>query len=288
MSPATRRIVIPLIVTVVALSVVAVGIVGKRNATDPAKTTPEPPTEVADASSETAAAPSTATPEAADAPGADPASDVSPAIDPVALAGLRAVARGGPFGHETPPAMMGSLEPGDDARMQVEFSRAGAGIAKITLSDVWISADARRQADRYLAAVAAGIGNFAAGGLSGIGVGSLLALIGWYVWAYLCYAIGTHFLGEAHTRATPAELLRTLGFASAPGMLRILGFNSSLFIPVHVVAGIWMLVAMVIAVQQTFAFSTPWRAIAVCVTGQMIQVLLILLMVALFGGSLTP
>lgn len=156
MSPATRRIVIPLIVTVVALSVVAVGIVGKRNAADPAKTTPEPPTEVADASSESAAAPSTATPEAADAPGADPASDVSPAIDPVALGGLRAVARGGPFGHETPPAMRGSLEPGDDARMLVEFSRAGAGIAKITFSDVWISADARRQADRYVAAVAAG------------------------------------------------------------------------------------------------------------------------------------
>jgi len=136
-----------------------------------------------------------------------------------------------------------------------------------------------------LAAVAAGIGNVAAGGLQGIALGTLLALLGWYVWAYLCYAIGTHFLGEEHTRATHAVLLRTLGFASAPGMLRILGFNQALFIPVNLLAGIWMLVAMVIAVQQAFAFSTPWRAIAVCVTGQVIQVLLILLLVVLAGGD---
>jgi hypothetical protein len=136
-----------------------------------------------------------------------------------------------------------------------------------------------------LAAVAAGIGNLAAGGLSGIAVGTLLALLGWYVSAYLCYAIGTYFLGEAHTRATHTELLRTLGFASAPGILRILGFNTALLVPINLVAGIWMLAAMVIAVRHTFGFSTPWRAVAVCITGQVIQVLLILLLVVLVGGD---
>jgi hypothetical protein len=137
-----------------------------------------------------------------------------------------------------------------------------------------------------LAALAAGIGNLTTGGLSGIAVGTLLALAGWYVWAYLCYAIGTHFLGEAHTRATHATLLRTLGFASAPGMLRILSFNSALFLPVNLIAGLWMLVAMVIAVQQAFAFSTVWRAIAVCVTGWAIQLLLLLMLLAFVGGDL--
>jgi hypothetical protein len=139
-----------------------------------------------------------------------------------------------------------------------------------------------------LAAVAAGMASFASEGLSGIAVGTLLALLGWYVWAYLCYAIGTYFLGEAHTGATHAVLLRTLGFASAPGMLRILGFNSALFVPVNLIAGVWMLVAMVIAVQQAFAFTTTWRAVAVCVTGWAIQLLLLLLVLTFIGGDLSP
>ncbi len=43
-----------------------------------------------------------------------------------------------------------------------------------------------------LSALAAGIGNFGqGGGLIGLVMGALLALAGWYLWAYMTYFIGT-------------------------------------------------------------------------------------------------
>ena len=49
------------------------------------------------------------------------------------------------------------------------------------------------------------------------------ALIGWVAWALLMYSIGTRVLPESQTRADAGELLRTLAFAGAPGLLRVFG-----------------------------------------------------------------
>jgi hypothetical protein len=100
------------------------------------------------------------------------------------------------------------------------------------------------------------------------------ALLGWYAWAFLTYFIGTKFLAEPQTRADHRELLRTIGFSSAPGLIRILGiipvpgFRSLLF----QVAAIWMLVAMVIAVRQALDYTSTGRAIGVCVIGWAVQI----------------
>jgi len=63
-----------------------------------------------------------------------------------------------------------------------------------------------------LSSLAAGVGSIAKGGLSGILMGTIAALIGWYVWAYVTYFIGTKFLPELQTKADYGELLRTIGF----------------------------------------------------------------------------
>ena len=101
-----------------------------------------------------------------------------------------------------------------------------------------------------LSGVAAGIGNFANGGLMGAVTSTLGALVGWYVWALMTYFIGTRLLPEPQTRADHGELLRTIGFSSAPGLIRVLGILPGFTGLVFAVAGIWMLVAMVIAVRQ--------------------------------------
>jgi hypothetical protein len=67
-----------------------------------------------------------------------------------------------------------------------------------------------------LSSIAAGVGSIARGGMSGILIGTILALIGWYVWAYLTYFIGTKILPEPQTRTDHTELLRTIGFSSSP------------------------------------------------------------------------
>jgi hypothetical protein len=135
-----------------------------------------------------------------------------------------------------------------------------------------------------LSAVAAGIGNLANGGLLGIIGGTIGALVGWYIWAFLTYFIGTRLLPEPDTKADHGELLRTIGFSSAPGLIRVFGIIPGLTTFVFVVAGGWMLVAMVIAVRQALDYKSTWRAIGVCVIGFVVQAFVLMVAVSIFGS----
>ena len=135
-----------------------------------------------------------------------------------------------------------------------------------------------------ISSIAAGFGSIAEGGIGGIFIGTITALIGWYVWAYVTYFIGTRLLPEPQTKADHGELLRTIGFSSSPGLIRVLGIIPGLAGIVFAVASIWMLVAMVIAVRQALDYSGTLRAIGVCVIGWIIQVVLFGLLFAFIGS----
>jgi hypothetical protein len=139
-----------------------------------------------------------------------------------------------------------------------------------------------------LSSVAAGVGSIERGGLGGILIGTVIALVGWYVWAWLTYFIGTKFLPEPQTKADLGELLRTIGFSSSPGLIRVLGIIPGLRPLVFVAASLWMLVAMVIAVRQALDYKSTWRAVGVCAIGWMIQTLFLVLLFSILGGGEKP
>lgn len=134
-----------------------------------------------------------------------------------------------------------------------------------------------------LSSLAAGIGSVGGAGLMGLLFGALSALVGWYIWAFLTYFIGTRFLPEPQTEADVGQLLRTIGFSSSPGLLRVAGIIPGLTGIVFLVSGVWMLVAMVIAVRQALDYHGTLRAIVVCVIGWIVQVVIILLVMAFLG-----
>ena len=136
-----------------------------------------------------------------------------------------------------------------------------------------------------LSSVAAGIGTIAYGGLGGIFVGTIVALIGWYIWASLTYFIGTKWLPESQTKADIGELLRTIGFSSSPGLIRVLGIIPGLGGLVFLAASIWMFVAMVIAVRQALDYKSTRRAVGVCAIGWVIQVVIVMILFSLAGGA---
>jgi len=138
-----------------------------------------------------------------------------------------------------------------------------------------------------LSSIAAGIGTLATGGVPGLIIGTIGALFGWYIWAYLTYLIGTRVLPEPQTEADLGQLLRTTGFASAPGMIRVLGIVPLLQRLVFAVAAVWMLVAMIVAVRQALDYTTTWRAVAVCAIGWLIQALILIALFELAGGPVT-
>jgi len=139
-----------------------------------------------------------------------------------------------------------------------------------------------------LSSLAAGIGGIRAGGFGGIVIGTVAALAGWYLWAWLTYLIGTKLLPEPQTHSDPGELLRTIGFSSSPGLIRVVGFIPGLGQAVFLVASIWMLVAMVIAVRQALDYTSTLRAVGVCLIGWAIQIVIIGLFFAIFGGAPQP
>ena len=139
-----------------------------------------------------------------------------------------------------------------------------------------------------LSSIAAGIGSIAKGGLGGILAGTIAALMGWYIWAYLTYFIGTKFLPEPQTEADLGELLRTIGFSSSPGLIRVLGIIPGLGGIVFLAASIWMLVAMVIAVRQALDYKSTLRAVGVCAIGWVIQMLILVALFSILGGAAKP
>ena len=134
-----------------------------------------------------------------------------------------------------------------------------------------------------LSSLAAGIGSLGALGLSGLLVGVIAALVGWFIWAFLTYFIGTKLLPEPGTKADLGELMRTMGFSSAPGVLRVLGFVPVVGVIIVLGASIWMLVAMIIAVRQALDYRSTWRSVGVCLIGWIVQVVLFGMLFAALG-----
>lgn len=135
-----------------------------------------------------------------------------------------------------------------------------------------------------LSSLAGGVGFMQVAGAAGLVIGTIGSLVSWYIWALLTYLIGTKLLPEPQTRSDHGELLRTIGFSSAPGLIRLLAFIPGIGNFVNFVASIWMLFAMVIAVRQALDYQSTYRAIGVCAIGWLVQAVLLYILVMLTGG----
>jgi hypothetical protein len=132
-----------------------------------------------------------------------------------------------------------------------------------------------------LSSIAAGIGTITQAGISGLIFGTIAALVGWFIWAYLTMIIGTKLLPVPETDADYGQLLRTIGFSSSPGVARVLGIIPGIGPIIQFVVGIWMLAAMVVAVRQALDYSSTGRAILVCIIGWIIQFVVLALFFSL-------
>ena len=161
-----------------------------------------------------------------------------------------------------------------DASLPSRMIRAAQGDVS-TYEDVERDVNATSQAAIVvlIVAIATGIGRITSDNVGGLIFGVIAAFVGWIVWSFVTYWVGTKIFGTAETRATPGELLRTLGFARAPGVLNIIGLIPVLGWIIWPVTWIWSLVLGVIAIRQALDFSTG-RAIGTALVA-LIPVLII-------------
>ena len=164
---------------------------------------------------------------------------------------------------ETPPTPVAS--PGAPSAAPRSFVERVLGALQLDASvydEVEHDADALPQAAGVvaLAALASGVGGVTAGG-GGLIAGVLLAILGWLVVAGVVWLVGVRIM--EHSSDYP-ELLRTIGFASAPQILTVLAFIPLVGWLVWLVASLWGLAAYVIAVREALDVETG-RAVLVCV-----------------------
>jgi hypothetical protein len=164
-----------------------------------------------------------------------------------------------------------------------------AALNPATYEDV--EADGRATAQAavvvVLSSLAAGAGARGLGGASAAGVAffTLLALATWVAWAVLTYQIGVRILPQRRTEATIGQLLRTLGFATAPGIVRVVGVLPGMTTPIFVVAAVWMLLAMIVAVRQALDYDNTRRAAAVCIVGWLLSMAFAVVIGLFFGPA---
>ena len=132
-----------------------------------------------------------------------------------------------------------------------------------------------------LAAIAAAIGNAFRGG-PGILGGLVGSLIGWAVWSGITYLVGTRvFKGTA----TWGELLRTLGFAQAPGVLMVAAIVPVLGAVVKIVIWLWMLGTGIVAIRQALDFDTG-KAVMTALVGWLASIVVFWVLAGVFGSAL--
>jgi len=116
-----------------------------------------------------------------------------------------------------------------------------------------------------IAGVAALIGNIFRSGIVGGIFGLVGSLLGYALFSFLVFIIGTKMMPEPTTKADFNEAFRTIGFAAAPGVLNILAIIPFLGPLISLLVGLWSLVIAVIAVRSVLDYSNTGRAIIVCV-----------------------
>ena len=111
-----------------------------------------------------------------------------------------------------------------------------------------------------------------------------LSLLSWYVWAYVIYFVGVKLFGGIKTKSNHGELLRTIGFSSAPGLIRVFGITPELMTVTFIGSAFWMLACMVVAVKAALDYDSLWKAFGVVVVSWLFQAFFLLLVLVLFKG----
>ena len=109
--------------------------------------------------------------------------------------------------------------------------------------------------------------------------GILGSLVRFLFWAFFIAFVGTRILPEPETESNTGELIRTLGFAYAPGLLVVLKIFPVINIFVDPMVVILQLAAMTIAVRQALDFNSTVRAVGVCIVAFVLMILALTLFI---------
>lgn len=125
-----------------------------------------------------------------------------------------------------------------------------------------------------LVGIASGIGMVGVRGVGGIVLETAATLLSWIVWAFVTYLLGTKLFPESRTESDVREMMRAVGFAFSPGLMRVFSFIPYLGGVFVAVSWIWTFAAVVIAARQALKYTSVWRATGIAVIGFVIVMII--------------
>ena len=133
----------------------------------------------------------------------------------------------------------------------------------------------------FLSALGAGIAN--SGRFFGAFIGEFVTgvLVGWIVWSLITLWIGTNlFEGKADL----GEMLRTIGYASAPRLLGLFRFIPCIGPLIALIGAILSLVAAFFAIREALDLDTP-KTLATVVIGWIVVLIISIIVGVITAGT---
>lgn len=113
-------------------------------------------------------------------------------------------------------------------------------------------------------------------------VGLIGTFLSWVIFAAMTYFFGRNVFGVPASEVSVEGLMRTQGYAQAPGILGVLGFIPVLGWIAVIVGGIWALVTAIIAIRESLNIGTG-RAIIIGIIAAIATAIVVGIIRIIFG-----
>jgi predicted secreted protein len=138
-------------------------------------------------------------------------------------------------------------------------------------------------------AMATAFGFFGMVGGTAVNIGLITTMIAWYVWAFSVFYAGTRLFRVDGQRADRKTVLRVVAFASAPGIIRLLGIIPKSTLVILIISSIWILISATIGLKRVFPKTATAYIAAVTIgtwfAASMFQAIMIVTLLSVFGVS---
>jgi len=138
-------------------------------------------------------------------------------------------------------------------------------------------------------AMATGFGMFSRAGATIVNVCLVTTFLAWYIWAFTLYFAGTYLFRNTEFQTDRKTVMRVMAFASAPGILRLLGVIPQTSVILFIATSLWIIAAGVIGIKMAFKIPHTGKVIVLCAGTWLLsfsaQGLLLVMFISAFGAS---
>lgn len=135
--------------------------------------------------------------------------------------------------------------------------------------------------------MATGFGMFSRAGATVVNVCLITTFLTWYIWAFSIYFTGTYLFRGTISQTDRKTIMRVMAFASAPGILRILGVIPHTSAILFIATSLWIIAASVIGIKMAFKIPHTGKVVILCAGTWFLtflaQGLLLVMFISAFG-----